>query len=140
MLNKENEANVLTIAFGHILYILNPVLGEFIFFFFNDTAPTEIYTSLHTLSLHDALPISAASCTSRCSSWGNGSVTSRSGYFSPWEPRWPSFSVPRSTTGTGDFWGPPDLNGRSVRGAVRLGRGARARGRESDDAGAPRRP
>src|SRR3546814_6896795 len=29
-----------------------------IFFFFNDPAPTEIYTYLHTLSLHDALPIS----------------------------------------------------------------------------------
>src|SRR6059058_6634621 len=29
-----------------------------VFFFFNETAPTEIYTSLHTLSLHDALPIS----------------------------------------------------------------------------------
>src|SRR6056300_2040670 len=29
-----------------------------IFFFFNDTAPTEIYTNLNTLSLHDALPIS----------------------------------------------------------------------------------
>src|SRR5213594_2030658 len=28
------------------------------FFFFNDTATTEIYTSVHTLSLHDALPIS----------------------------------------------------------------------------------
>src|SRR5881628_3809931 len=27
------------------------------FFFFNDTAPTEIYTSVNTLSLHDALPI-----------------------------------------------------------------------------------
>src|SRR3546814_3035274 len=27
--------------------------------FFNDTATTEIYTYLHTLSLHDALPISA---------------------------------------------------------------------------------
>ena len=27
-------------------------------FFFNDTATTEIYTPLHTLSLHDALPIS----------------------------------------------------------------------------------
>src|SRR5213594_5089123 len=42
------------------------------FFFFNDTAPTEIYTSVHTLSLHDALPISPTalrtaptSCTSR---------------------------------------------------------------------------
>src|SRR2546430_15141371 len=33
-----------------------------VFFFFNDTAPTEIYT----LSLHDALPISASSC---CGSW-----------------------------------------------------------------------
>src|SRR3546814_7994870 len=28
------------------------------FFFFNDPATTEIYTYLHTLSLHDALPIS----------------------------------------------------------------------------------
>src|SRR3546814_13462618 len=28
------------------------------FFFFNDTATTEIYTYRHTLSLHDALPIS----------------------------------------------------------------------------------
>src|SRR5881227_2776988 len=26
-------------------------------FFFNDTATTEIYTTVHTLSLHDALPI-----------------------------------------------------------------------------------
>ena len=26
-------------------------------FFFNDTATTEIYTYVHTLSLHDALPI-----------------------------------------------------------------------------------
>src|SRR3546814_8674206 len=29
-------------------------------FFFNDTATTEIYTYGHTLSLHDALPISPA--------------------------------------------------------------------------------
>src|SRR5213075_3563448 len=29
-----------------------------LFFFFNDTATTEIYTTRHTLSLHDALPIS----------------------------------------------------------------------------------
>src|SRR3546814_16215771 len=28
-----------------------------IYFFFNDTATTEFYTSDHTLSLHDALPI-----------------------------------------------------------------------------------
>src|SRR6184192_2944513 len=31
----------------------------YVFFFFNDTATTEIYTSIDTLSLHDALPISA---------------------------------------------------------------------------------
>src|SRR5881628_4256126 len=30
-------------------------------FFFNDTAPPEIYTSVNTLSLHDALPISLRS-------------------------------------------------------------------------------
>src|SRR5881296_2246514 len=30
---------------------------SFFFFFFNDTATTEIYTLLYTLSLHDALPI-----------------------------------------------------------------------------------
>src|SRR3546814_18217428 len=33
-------------------------LYSLVFFFFNDTATTEIYTYLHTLSLHDALPIS----------------------------------------------------------------------------------
>src|SRR6056300_1227390 len=34
-----------------------PSLFEYLFFFFNDTATTEIYTNLNTLSLHDALPI-----------------------------------------------------------------------------------
>src|SRR5215813_15633974 len=34
-------------------------LGLFFFFFFNDTATTEIYT----LSLHDALPISPVPCS-----------------------------------------------------------------------------
>src|SRR3546814_14676145 len=33
----------------------------YLFFFFNDTATTEIYTYLHPLSLHEALPISANS-------------------------------------------------------------------------------
>src|SRR3546814_8383948 len=32
------------------------------FFCFNDPATTEIYTYLHTLSLHDALPIFAGAC------------------------------------------------------------------------------
>src|SRR3546814_18497429 len=33
--------------------------------FFNDTATTEIYTDAHTLSLHDALPISSRSKAGR---------------------------------------------------------------------------
>src|SRR5215471_21505701 len=42
-----------------------------IFFFFNDTATTEIYT----LSLHDALPISAGpNCERGTSSWFPSSV------------------------------------------------------------------
>src|SRR3546814_15592987 len=32
-------------------------------FFLNDSATTEIYTSRHTLSLHDALPISRSTLT-----------------------------------------------------------------------------
>src|SRR3546814_16990863 len=32
--------------------------SSYCFFFFNDTATSEIYTYCHTLSLHDALPIS----------------------------------------------------------------------------------
>src|SRR2546421_9213236 len=39
------------------------------FFFFNDTATTEIYT----LSLHDALPISSVSASSRVHRWQNQS-------------------------------------------------------------------
>ena len=34
------------------------MLSHLFFFFFNDTATTEIYTRFYTLSLHDALPIS----------------------------------------------------------------------------------
>src|SRR3546814_16491631 len=33
---------------------------RYVGFCFNDTATTEIYTYLHTLSLHDALPISSS--------------------------------------------------------------------------------
>src|SRR6056300_483332 len=40
---------------AHVILISFLVL----FFFFNDTATTEIYTNLNTLSLHDALPISS---------------------------------------------------------------------------------
>src|SRR5213594_5160811 len=63
----------------------------FFFFFFNDTATTEIYTSVHTLSLHDALPIS----TSLPALWTAGR---RAG--SPFSPSTYSFkyaSVPRGS-------------------------------------------
>src|SRR5574338_1035510 len=43
---------------------MTPLLSPKVAFFFNDTATTEIYT----LSLHDALPISACSRTSALSS------------------------------------------------------------------------
>src|SRR3546814_16171084 len=33
------------------------------FFFFNDSATNEIYTYLHTLSLHDALPFLVSACS-----------------------------------------------------------------------------
>src|SRR2546430_11131529 len=49
-----------------------------LFFFFNDTATTEIYT----LSLHDALPISAVSSRPACSA----------------PPRWCGRRAPRSPT------------------------------------------
>src|SRR5690242_21061212 len=51
------------------IYCLSLVLYHFLifFFFFNDTATTEIYT----LSLHDALPISDAPFASRSSMSGN---------------------------------------------------------------------
>src|SRR3546814_11925870 len=39
-----------------------PVCFYVFFFFFYGTATTEIYTYLHTLSLHDALPISPVLC------------------------------------------------------------------------------
>src|SRR5258708_18964826 len=45
--------------------ILLPLPSLFSFFFFNDTATTEIYT----LSLHDALPISPWSSTAARSCW-----------------------------------------------------------------------
>src|SRR5881275_3757605 len=41
-------------------------LITFFFFFFNDTATTEIYTVPYTLSLHDALPISSPWPRCRC--------------------------------------------------------------------------
>src|SRR3546814_20364252 len=44
------------------------------FFFFNDTATTEISTYCHTLSLHDALPISRLAQLFRCQPFGRHSA------------------------------------------------------------------
>src|SRR5204862_8065087 len=54
-----------TTHFSSLRFCVRSSLLSFFFFFFNDTAPTEIYT----LSLHDALPICASSreSLSRCS-------------------------------------------------------------------------
>src|SRR3546814_14202501 len=52
-----------------VSFLFSLPLGPFFsFFFFNDTAPPEIYTYCHTLSLHDALPIYAV--TRRGIYWG----------------------------------------------------------------------
>src|SRR3546814_14349190 len=39
------------------IFVVLYMYSLLVVFFFNDTATTEIYTYLHTLSLHDALPI-----------------------------------------------------------------------------------
>src|SRR2546426_8162233 len=46
--------SLLSFLFIHYVFLSTPVPFMSFFFFFNDTATTEIYT----LSLHDALPIS----------------------------------------------------------------------------------
>src|SRR6186713_3716245 len=50
---------MLPVCCGRYLSRVGRTTGSFTTFFFNDTAPTEIYTPLYTLSLHDALPIFA---------------------------------------------------------------------------------
>src|SRR5210317_2669225 len=47
-------------------YFWGSVMISDAFFFFNDTATTEIYTLSYTLSLHDALPISPLWCRPTC--------------------------------------------------------------------------
>src|SRR2546428_13605073 len=50
------------LAVSHFFVLIITLLSRSSFFFFNDTATTEIYT----LSLHDALPISGALDTVDC--------------------------------------------------------------------------
>src|SRR3546814_6860831 len=65
----------------------------FSFFFFNDTATTEIYTYLHTLSLHDALPISTSTSGS----------TPAPGISWPRSPARASAEIPRSEEHTSEL-------------------------------------
>src|SRR3712207_9144339 len=48
---------------SHVFLPIRISRAAFLFFFFNDTATTEIYT----LSLHDALPISSGASARNCS-------------------------------------------------------------------------
>src|SRR5210317_920440 len=48
---------VVLFCVGAFRVVLCSVVLFCVFFFFNDTATTEIYTLSYTLSLHDALPI-----------------------------------------------------------------------------------
>src|SRR5881275_2707907 len=59
---KQKTKNISNIYknINYILVIFHSNNFSFLFFFFNDTATTEIYTVPYTLSLHDALPISSA--------------------------------------------------------------------------------
>src|SRR5256885_15618946 len=66
-----------------LLFMQIMIFTIFVFFFFNDTATTEIYT----LSLHDALPIWSCVCQSRAldnhQNCHNSSMTARA----PFLPR-----------------------------------------------------
>src|SRR2546426_10359838 len=90
---------------------------RFLFFFFNDTATTEIYT----LSLHDALPISERTCGRSRRCWGT--------------PTW----RPRSSTPTWTGTTCAACTGSIIRG--REGRSNVSRAFTKEDAGneAPRR-
>src|SRR5213075_2031793 len=53
-----NAERLKTWCFHSLSEILDHLIDILFLFFFNDPATTEIYTTRHTLSLHDALPIS----------------------------------------------------------------------------------
>src|SRR5213595_3987144 len=61
---------------------LHDVFFLLVFFFFKDTATTEIYTTEDTLSLHDALPISGGSGAATCFAPRRRSTPTRSGTWS----------------------------------------------------------
>src|SRR6056300_2055870 len=54
---QDGDLFIYLVRFSLLNDFLRPYVDGEIFFFFNDTATTEIYTNLNTLSLLDALPI-----------------------------------------------------------------------------------
>src|SRR5256885_1496745 len=90
LLEKKKKISIAQAYHTRILSLLPicPSLPYILFFFFfNDTATTEIYT----LSLHDALPISSSSWASCCSAswlWGCGAGFTGSATCRPTTPRW----------------------------------------------------
>src|SRR3989454_4634186 len=92
------------------------MLRVYCFFFFNDTATTEIYT----LSLHDALPISASTCGSHGAAVRRLTPKTRSTcstamviYRRPmtkWQSRaWTNGASPRSEEHTSELQSPCNL-------------------------------
>src|SRR2546430_13516626 len=75
-------------------FVLINIIVIFLFFFFNDTATTEIYT----LSLHDALPISDRSKSPECAGFRSGLPAKRRGWSFPAGVR-----VPRSEEHTSEL-------------------------------------
>src|SRR3712207_7790366 len=71
-------------------------LCSFVFFFFNDTATTEIYT----LSLHDALPISASATSRPSTTWCCTIPTRESRCAACWTTSGPPAASQRSSTPT----------------------------------------
>src|SRR2546426_11587443 len=88
-------------------------LTHFYFFFFNDTATTEIYT----LSLHDALPIYSLRFPTSTRSWsafrrgiGSGSSPMPNGSLRNRSSRWPiSTGFSRSEEHTSELQSPCNL-------------------------------
>src|SRR3546814_10284694 len=81
------------------------------YFFFRDVATTEIYTYCHTLSLHDALPISSWSCSVRKRCRRRSPASARSPPTPPAPTASRSTSRPASTPSPASS--PPSPTGRS---------------------------
>src|SRR3546814_9039502 len=69
-------------------------------FFFNETATTEIYTYCHTLSLHDALPISSGVASVTGPATSTTSAPRRAAAAATAKPILPLLRLPMKRTGS----------------------------------------